>query len=280
MMDTSQTVPDEQIKPKSRGERLFDWLVYGGIGGVGTFIITIPIAFWAKYGRGAERFEQTTEWMIKKGLSEQRAEQVMNASATMQGGNVMVFPIKWAEDNKVALVTKLNDMLGEKTDVAALKSEDKQTWGSIVKARMLAWVTVFTGFEIAANTLGGKSLDNFEKGFAKIACDTLGKETHIGGKETRAFKYGRIAALDVFATAAASVLLYFGSRFFAHMKYRQANDMPAVDTSEPVTKTEEHHTELASNMVQNILKVKAPGKSHSDAVAHQKSMDPGLQLGA
>lgn len=47
----------------------------------------------------------------------------------------------------------------------------------------------------------------------------LSKKHTLGGilsTEKKAYEYGKLAALDVFATMAASVLLYVGSRFFAN----------------------------------------------------------------
>ena len=47
----TDTDPDKKPQHVSKGERLFDWITYGGMAGLGTFLITIPIAFHAKYGK-------------------------------------------------------------------------------------------------------------------------------------------------------------------------------------------------------------------------------------
>ena len=129
-MNQTATAPTEnKAPPISRSEKIFDWLVYGGIAGVGTFIATIPTTYWAKYGGGAKYFDASSKWLVKKGLSEQSAEQAVMTSALMQGGNLALIPVKWAEDNKVALVKKFGDVIGEKVDTVALEAEDKQANG-------------------------------------------------------------------------------------------------------------------------------------------------------
>lgn len=217
----------EEAKPLTRGEKIFDWLTYGGIAGVGTFLLTIPVAYWAKYGKGAARFEGATKWLQKQGLSAQTAEQMMMTNATMQGGNLTVLPVKWMEDNKIACIQKINDIIGDPTDVAALEKEDKQSWSSIIKARVMAWLVVFTSLKGAAHVIGGDKFAAFEDAFAKnIVCKPLGAQTHINGKETKPFRYGKIAAIDTFATTAATILLFIGSRMFAHWE-RKEEPQPA-----------------------------------------------------
>lgn len=207
--------PQSAKHTKSKAELIFDWVTYGGIGGLGTFGATIPIAYWAKYGGGAKTFESAVQGLKKMGMSTHTAEQFMITNATMQGGNAMVLPIKWAEDNKVEIVKKIADMIGEKIDVNALECENKQTWGSIIKARIAAWTAVFTGFQIAGRTLGAEKFTAFEDKFAAKVCQTFGKETHHLGVPSKTFNYGKIVALDLFATAAATTLLYVASRMFA-----------------------------------------------------------------
>lgn len=96
----------------------------------------------------------------------------------------------------------------------------KQTWGSLLLGRLTAWGAVFVSFKLAGSLtsfLGHpNAMANFESWFAKdVVCKPMGKPTHIHGVETKLYRYGKIAALDIFATAAASSILLAGSRFFA-----------------------------------------------------------------
>ena len=110
-----------------------------------------------------------------------------------------------------------------------MKEPPPQTWGSLFKGRMVAWGVVFSSFKAigALSSALGKphALPEFERKFADKACAILHKPTEImtegGMVESRASKVARIAALDSFATVAATILLYTGSRFFA--KQREAH---------------------------------------------------------
>ena len=235
-MEKNAAPSDKKASATSKSEQIFDWLTYGGVAAVGGFILTIPVAYIAKHGWGAKYFASISKAVSKIGLSEKTAEQAVMTTALMQGGNIALLPVKWAEDNKIACIETIDNFTGDKTDVEALKKEDKQTWGSIIKARLVAWGVVFSSLTAAVHVLGEKKIADFENGFAKnIVCKPLGKPTHIGGKESFHFKVGKISALDVFATAAATALFYVGSRFFAHVNKNKA--APEMLEEKPVTPT-------------------------------------------
>lgn len=93
---------------------------------------------------------------------------------------------------------------------------------SLIKSRVAAYATVFVSLQGAVKIFGDDRFKKFEEDFAEhVVCRPLNLPTHTPGlprsaaTETRAFRYGKIGALDVFATAAATILLYAGSRFFA-----------------------------------------------------------------
>lgn len=217
-MEQAQTAQKEENKPQhlSRGEKIFNWLVYGAVNAVGTFIITLPLGYWTKYGSVAKYFERGTNFLVKKGMNPSMAEPLLSTTALVHGGNLMVAAVKVAEDNKIPIIKKIDEIIGDKTDVAALEQQDKQTWPSLIKGRILAWLTVYTALQGTVTFAGADKLAAIENGFAKnVVCKMLGRPTHVGGRETKTFRYGKLAALDIFATAAAATLLYIGSRFFA-----------------------------------------------------------------
>jgi hypothetical protein len=208
------TVPPE--KKMSKGERLFDVAIYTGIAGIGVFAASLPLTYWSKYGKGISTYNWAKSFLKKKGVSESAAEQIYNTTVLGLAGNAAVIPIKIIEDRKPEIVTKLNEALGDTTGDMSVENEPKQTWGSLVKSRVAAYAAVWTTFQGAVSMFGAKAFGKFEDDFAKhIVCDPLGKPTHINGQETKLFRYGKIGALDVFATAGAAGLLYVGSRFFA-----------------------------------------------------------------
>ncbi len=279
MENTNTTQKD--TKHFSRGEKIFNWVTYGGIAGLGTFIVTIPIVYWTKYGRGSNRFHEISSHLKSTGLSDQTTEQLMMTTATAQGGNLTVLPVKWAEDHKIAIVTKINDMLGEKTDVAELQSHQKQSWSSIVKARIVSWGVVFIGLKATEGIIGKDKFTQFENKFSEhLVCKPLGIATHINGERTKAFKYGKIAAFDVFATAASCALLYIGSRFFARKKSEDCAPKIEEKSHAEIYSQPVYHnsSDAPSPRVSQILSTRHKDDGFAASIAN-RSNEP-AQLGA
>ena len=218
----------------SKGEKLFNWITYAGVAGLGTFLATIPVTYWIKYKDGSKTLEKGTDFLIHQGMSRAAATDAMMTTATMQGGNLTIIPVKIMENYKPAIVEKFNDMLGDKSGDASIDNEPRQSWGSLIKSRLTAWVPVFAGFRGTAMLLGNDKLQKFEKKFAEnIFCKPFGQPTHIEGlakiekNETAIFRYGRMAALDIFATTAATTILFAASRMFAkNNPVWKARDLP------------------------------------------------------
>jgi hypothetical protein len=289
----------------SKGEKLFDLLTYGGIGFLGVFAAGIPIGYWAKYGKGAKLFNSTAKSIENLGITPKAAEDMVMTSVLMQPGNIGILPIKTMENNKPELVEKFNKMLGDKSADASVEKDAKQTWGSLIKSRFTAWLAVFAGFRSAAMIVGEEKFEKFSNSFAEnIVCKPLGKPTHIPGmakiveNETKLFRYGKIAALDVFATAAATILLYAGTRFFAkpnpqwHAKHLSQKD--ALETAPPVEpQTTSEVTTVAQPLVEPSSKLftdsitsrsmatplKGKSETFSESIKNSPS-EPSLVLGA
>lgn len=226
---TTDAVSPPAPPPKTRGETLFDLGVYGGINGVGTFIATIPLAYWSIYGGGAKHFDRASQYLEGTGMSAKSIKNALTTTALGLGGTVMLLPVRLAEGYRQPIVNALNKHFGEKHDQTATPLADPtQTWSSLILGRLTAWGAVFGGFklmEYGSKAIGKpQALEHFEESFGQKLCNFLGKATHdAAGVETKAYRYGKLAALDVFATTAASLLLYSGSRFFAERRdYRHA----------------------------------------------------------
>jgi hypothetical protein len=283
--------PKEAKSTTSKGERWFDRITYGGVAGVATFLLSLPMGFAARYtvrGKGA------ITWLArnfeKVGLSENVATNAAMTTALMQGGNITVVPVKMLEDRKPELVAKLNRTLGDDSGDLSVKDEPKQTWGSLFKARiLLAWMPVFASLQGASmllgkNADGKKRFDVFEEKFAEhVVCKPLGQPMTYEAieegkkviKETRAYRYGKIAAIDLFATAAAAALLYVGSRIFA----RKGKEKTVEETT-PATPSEFPLEPPADGkLFANIIGTKPRGESFAQSVAAQKT-DRSLELGA
>ncbi len=260
----------------SKGEKLFDWLTYGGFAGAVTFALGMPFGYFTRYSKGGEAIHK---WAVSHsrqlGMSVEATEDAVMNTALMQGGNVMLLPVKMMEDHKPQLVAKFNKMLGDDSGDCSVKDEPKQTWGSLLKSRVfLAWTPVFLALRGTAMLGGKESFNNFEKDFSKnIVCDPLGLPTHVNGQETKAFRLGRIAAIDVFATAAAATLLYIGSRMFARQnkeKWDGVTDKELGETVEEVAKIEEPLPAVITQGPQMAYSERhKPAQNHTERLSQQ-----------
>lgn len=216
-------------KPKSKGERLFDWGVYGGIAGVGTFVAGVPLTYLFKYTKtGSKYYHGLVDALVKGAekiapsvLSKKAAEDAVMTTSLFMGGNAMLIPVAYAEKHKVTTVSGLNTILGDPTPPSDIEQEPKQTWGSLMKGRLSAWGVVF-GALFSASWAFPKSFNMFENEFAERFCQIFRKPTEIikdGAKvPSRSFLLGKISAIDVFATAAAAILLYVAGHSFARKR--------------------------------------------------------------
>lgn len=244
-------------RPRSKGEKIFDDAVYTGLGGVATFILTIPVAHKFIFGSWKGVIDKGTKWLtdtkpmqiLPTGLRHKLSKSLVTSSILMQGGNLMLLPIAWAEHYKVRIVRGLNTMLGDETDPALIEEAPKQSLGNLFVARMKALGVVFASF-FTAELLFEKPLERFNHACGRALSGFTGRATHINLKpgmihngveiteKTRAmsktYEYGLLGGLDIFATAAATTLLYEGSRDSAkkHAKKEGHDEKPTTSVSQ------------------------------------------------
>ncbi len=272
---TTETTHKSILPPKvSIGERLFDFGTYVGVGGVGTFLATIPLTYWFKYSM-AEQVHWASKQMVGRfGMHEHTAEKLLTTSMLMQGGNLGVLLIKPLENYKIQIVEALNSFFGDKTDISEMKEAPKQTWTSLIVGRLLAFAVVYLSFEGATKIFGKQRFENFEAGFSKnVVCEPLGCDVATkAGEETVAYRVGKIAALDTFATTAATTLLYFGSKFVAALGFKKPDhEAPAPATRPPAEKApllEYNHDSTAAARL--LTRATAPA-SHQQHITTQRS---------
>ncbi len=175
------------------------------------------------------------------------AETGVMTTNLMMGGNLMLIPVGIAEHHKVALVDGLNAATDDPTPKEQIQHTTKQNWISLLESRAVAWLAVFATFK----TLGAyyeETMKSFERQTGELLCRITGKPAYHASQETvdaltsealklktenaskellkqnaaelealesKMFRYGKIGALDVFATIGAATLLYIGGHFFA-----------------------------------------------------------------
>lgn len=231
---------------KSVGEKIFDVGVYGGLAGVSTFILTIPVADWLKFRGGAKYYKQMSGWMentvlkfLPEGARKKTTENFLMTGILMQGGNLLLVPITMLEHMKVGIVNGLNQMFGDKTDPSSIEEAPKQSISSLIKGRLLAFGVVWAAFATVGKFFGPQ-MGAFEEKTGKFFTDLMKKPTHIFNPKTAkieesiTYSYGKMASLDAFATTAAASILYVGSRFFAKQRDHAANTHPAPAAAMPL----------------------------------------------
>jgi hypothetical protein len=218
--------PPAPSNHRSKGEKLFDWLVYGVLGTLVTFLLTLPIGYKIRYGGGEARMAAGLE---KIGIRGNFARDVLKTTTLSHGGNLMILPIAYAEAHHTQIVDGLNKMTLDPTPVSEIQAKPKPTLGNLVAARATAWVAVFVSF-FGLSKPFKSTFEAFEVDTGNLLYNKFGKPKTESGiakmipkEETRSFRYGRLAAQDIFATIAAGTLLYMGSHFFAR-KQKEKSD--------------------------------------------------------
>ena len=179
--------------------------------------------------------------------------------------------------------------MGEPDTYCQVQGEPDQTWLSLIKSRIVAWGAVFSAIKGASIALGHERFDKFENGFSEhLVCKPLGFATHINGQETRAFRLGKLTALDVFATAAAATILYGASRVFAEPDKGKLTDapedasIPIACAPEPAKAVQPESKPIAGNAIapKNLLDLasKKPEATFADAALKRRKKDFSMAL--
>ena len=159
-----------------------------------------------------------------------------STTITMWGGNLFAPLLKTFENHKEKIVSYFNRNFGKPGEVEQgherLKDTPKQNWGDILKGRLGGWCIVFASF-MTMDTLLGRSnktgmrrFEQYEEWFGrKIAgLSQTGKEIArlpLTEKLTPLqdahpfYRFGKIAALDFYATSAA-ILIWEAIRLCGH----------------------------------------------------------------
>jgi hypothetical protein len=173
---------------------------------------------------------------------ERLAAAAASTTILFHGGNAFIIPMKWFEDNKKKIVAYFNKKFGkegeEEIGNERLQHTPKQSWGDIIKGRFSAWALVFTAF-ISFDFILGKGersgmfyLDKYEEKFGRwLAGMTKGGKaipkyavTQDLPKElahNTTYRFGKILALDIFATLASVLTWNFISALSAKKREKE-----------------------------------------------------------
>jgi hypothetical protein len=248
-----------KLKKKTPGEKYYDVLQFLS-GKAFIVVVSAFIAYEARYGKETwgkmpnllKKFQDGFEYFLseklalkKVGKDGELGKYISGAAAattlTMWGGNLFAPFLKWFENSKETIANNYNKKHGTPEHVAIaherLKDEPKQTWGDVIKGRFVGWVIVCSAF-VGGNYAFGKSkktgmrrLEAYEEWFGRkiagwtqagkeIAKTPLTKELLEEQKKNKMYRFGRIVALDFFATSTAIVLWNAISRGSARKRAR------------------------------------------------------------
>ncbi len=269
------------VAAKSKGEKLFDRAVYGGLAGVGTFFATLYLTFNMRYGKWASQYNRMVDRstdalgkLLPASASRAAAEKSVLTTALMMGGNAMLLPVWVAEHFKQPIVRGLNAMLGDTTPPDAIAKSPKQTFWSLFEGRMLAWGAVF-GALYSADKAFPQTFKTFEHEFATRFSQLLRKPVEImkDGKlvPSKTFLLGKIGAVDMFATAAAATILYVGGHFFAR-KHEEKKTQRKLQHG-----SKEPALLAAENDERSTAESSQPAATITSAALHQGMATSGVQ---
>lgn len=301
---------DSAEPAKTGGERFYDALQFV-IGKVAIIAATAWLANVAKYGKDQYRgvpnyLKHFQGWfhdklltnklypMAEKGETAIRlAGAAANTMVTFHGGNAFAPIMQSMENSHEKIANAYNRRFGTPEDVEItherLKDKPQQNWCDIAKGRIAAWAVVFSAF-MGADALIGKDkatgmykFDKYEESFGRKFAGFMNK----GGKDiakvpvgvalskaqdaSKMYRFGKILALDMYATSAALLVWNFVSRLSAEK--RQAKKEPAAEPCVSAPATEEpqlhtHHTEAVAP--KRVVHKPAADLSYLDKLAHQR----------
>jgi len=304
---------------KTTGEKYYSWLKFG-VAEVFILVATAVIAYWARHGQDKwynvfKQIQKLSDKVFsplsrigKDGSKAREVGTVLSVAAastmvTFHGGNAFAPAMKWFDNKKNDIVNAFNKLFGKPDELEIgqerLKEDPKQSWGDVIKGRLAAWAIVFTSF-VSATLLIGKStknndyhFNNFEEWFArKFAGLTKGgKELakisalqklpeHL--KENKSYRFGKILALDIYATTAAIIIWNVISELSAKIRQKEKKEVPHETPAPalPETLTQEIPERQFTDTVQprERIATKTPALSQADKLATQRQNEP-VQVG-
>ena len=258
------------ISKKTTGEKYYGRLKF--MTGEGFILaLTAVFAYIANHGKssymGVPNGLQKLQNWIKNDLTVKkipmqkmgRVGQLLAGSfasmiVTSWGGNFFAPVMKGFESVKHSLVDHFNQHYGKPGELEAgrerLSKEPKQTWGDVIKGRIasygIVWAAFFSAMLLSGQKDGverfdryedwfGKKLAGFTKDGGKIANTPILERLHNPKATNKAYKFGRILALDIFATTAALVVWNIMNKFMAKKRTGTEDNLEIVSNMSGLT---------------------------------------------
>lgn len=250
--------PTEGQKPAQKrtwGNIIYDIPVFGGVAWVGNAVLSATSAHESNYGKNKyfgwlRVLNDTVFKFLKSNLSKtilkDSPEKIVDGYAhgttlfvTLgMGGNALMAPIKWMEDNRQKNAAKIDKLLGTTPpDQKTIANEPKQTWKSVFSGRLLSWVGSFVVFL----GLGSERTKNWNNLCGEKATNAWMKfKPHSNPVSVR--RWADLAAFDAIFTSVTATITYVFSRYFAKKEGRKADaqdEIFEINTVDPRAITRE-----------------------------------------
>lgn len=288
---------------KTKGEKLFDGFLYGGIGYFANFVFSVLAghAFLkGKWQKGFEVSEQTFNKGFQKVFPEEWAKKISMESARIlclgAGGHLVMIPIKMLEDRKKRVVYWLNSKFfpNEYGGQVALKpasqmrddelpevveQPSKMSWGKTAIRRLAIYLGI--GFGLAPlNKVNHWAESKVKTGIYKgvdAAQHITRSESLATLRNNKHFKdYVEVGAADLYISAIAAMLVKLTNGahgLFGKKKEKIKNELPKPENT-PAT---DIPASLSAPSYIDAVKprekanIKRPEDSYTEMVSNQKS---------
>jgi hypothetical protein len=254
--DAPQKAPEvvleasEPAKKKRRttGNIIYDFGVFGTVAWAGVALLSAVSAHQANFGTHKafgwwRDFNKNVTDGIERGLGKSilknaKPETVKGYAkgTTMfltlgMGGNALMAPIKWLEDNRQKNAARIDHVLGTTPpDPETIAHEPKQTWKSVFSGRLFSWGMSYVAFL----AIGPRITDNIQKWFGEKATQGWMKLKPKSDR-VKVGQWANVIAFDALFTIITASLTYGLSRYVAKNdeKTTFADDLYMANSSAP-----------------------------------------------
>lgn len=252
-MDTSRTFAEEGLdaavppapkhdcapapeKKRTMGNIIYDFGVFGSVAWFGVAALSAISAHEALHGNNRafgwlrklnDSVTHKLSDSLSKGLLKNASKETVDGYArgtamflTLgMGGNALMAPIKWLEDNRQKNACRIDKLLGTTPENPELVADEPpQSWKSVLSGRMFSWGMSYAAFLAMGPKITG-ALSNW---FGKKAADGIMHMKPAANPAT-VRRWTDIAAFDALFTVITAALTYGFSRYVARKDYQKTS---------------------------------------------------------
>lgn len=215
-------------KKRTVGNKIFDWGVYSAVAFIGVTAVGLVITHEAKYGKlkafdwlrkgeekGSKVLSEKVFGKLMKGKPQEHIDQWSRDSTMFAflatGGTLLMPIIKYMEDNRQKLASKIDNMLGTTPpDPDLVAKEPKQSWLSVMSGRAASVAVSYSAFA----TMGPKNADKASRFLGGKVEKAIMKAVPTADA-TKVGRFSHLVAFDAIFTAFTAAVTYAAARIVA-----------------------------------------------------------------